>query len=168
MKSLIIYFSRRGENYINGMVQDITKGNCEIVAEIVKEITGADVFEVQTLVPYPVEYEKVIEQTQEEYRVKARPELKEYLDDISAYDRIILVGPNWWDTYPMAMFTELERLDWKGKTVYPCITHEDSGMGFLMRDIHRFCRGATIKDGLAIRGTDVSQAGGLLKAWLDL
>ena len=135
---------------------------------MIKEQTGADVFEIQTLKPYSSDYEKVIEETQEEYRMKARPELKEYLDDIDDYERIILVGPNWWDTYPMAMFTQLERLDWKGKVVYPCVTHEDSGMGFVMRDIHRFCRGATIKNGLAIRGTDVTQANGLIKAWLNL
>ena len=40
MKSLIIYFSRADENYAVGYID---KGNTEIVAEYVQELTGADV-----------------------------------------------------------------------------------------------------------------------------
>ena len=40
MKSLIIYFSRADENYAVGYID---KGNTEIVAEFVQELTGADI-----------------------------------------------------------------------------------------------------------------------------
>ena len=40
-KSLIIYFSRADENYAVGYID---KGNTEIVAEFVQELTGADIF----------------------------------------------------------------------------------------------------------------------------
>lgn len=39
MKNLIIYFSRADENYAVGYIE---KGNTEIVAEYVQELTGAD------------------------------------------------------------------------------------------------------------------------------
>ncbi len=42
-------------------------------------------------------------------------ELKQYLDDISDYDNV--AGPCWWGTYPMAVFSQLERLDFTGKRV---------------------------------------------------
>ena len=46
MKSLIIYFSRADENYAVGYID---KGNTEIVAEYVQELTGADMFKVEPL-----------------------------------------------------------------------------------------------------------------------
>lgn len=57
-----------------------------------------------------------IEEAKAELRAKARPELKVYLDDISDYDNIFVVGPNWWGIYPMALYNQLERLDFTGKT----------------------------------------------------
>lgn len=38
MKSLIIYFSHTGENYMNDGIRNIDKGNTEIVAEKIKEL----------------------------------------------------------------------------------------------------------------------------------
>ena len=32
-KNLILYYSRKGENYFNGCIKSIEKGNTEIVAE---------------------------------------------------------------------------------------------------------------------------------------
>ena len=42
MKSLVVYFSHIGENYMNGAIRNITKGNTEIVAEEISKLTGAD------------------------------------------------------------------------------------------------------------------------------
>ena len=38
MKSLIIYFSHTGENYMSDGIRNIDKGNTEIVAEKINEI----------------------------------------------------------------------------------------------------------------------------------
>ncbi len=62
-----------------------------------------------------------------ELREHARPELKKYLDDISDYDHVFVCGPCWWGTYPVAVFTQLERLDFTGKKVMALMTHEGSG-----------------------------------------
>ena len=34
-KNLIIYYSRKGENYVNGSIKKLSKGNTEIVAEFI-------------------------------------------------------------------------------------------------------------------------------------
>ena len=52
-KSLVIYFSRADENYAVG---NISKGNTEYIAEFVQELTGADLFKVEALVPYSANY----------------------------------------------------------------------------------------------------------------
>lgn len=56
-KNLIIYYSRADENYSVGYVD---KGNTEYVAEFVQELTNADMFKVEPLVPYPKEYQNCI------------------------------------------------------------------------------------------------------------
>ena len=62
MKSLIIYFSRADENYSVGFIE---KGNTEVVAEYVKELTSADMFKVEPLVEYAKDYNTCIKEAKE-------------------------------------------------------------------------------------------------------
>ena len=110
-KNLIIYYSRKGENYWNGSIKNISKGNTEIVAEFIQKAVGGDLFEVETVKEYAADYYECIEDAKAELRSNARPELKKYLTDISQYDNIVVAGPCWWGTYPMAVFTQLEKMD---------------------------------------------------------
>ena len=55
-KNLIIYYSRKGENYWNGGIRNIAKGNTEIVAEFIQKAVGGDLFEVDTVKPYAIDY----------------------------------------------------------------------------------------------------------------
>ena len=48
-KALIVYYSRKGENYWNGSIRNLEKGNSEIVAEMIADMTGGDLFEVDTV-----------------------------------------------------------------------------------------------------------------------
>jgi hypothetical protein len=80
---------------------------------------------------------------------------------------IYIVAPNWWGTLPMAMFTQLEKLDFTGKTVKTLITHEGSGLGSSMGDIRNLCSGADIRDGLAIQGAQVNSSKSLVERWIE-
>ena len=84
MKNLIIYYSRRGQNYVSGSVKNLSKGNTELITQYIADAIGADIFEVDTVKPYDADYMVCIEEAKAELRAKARPELKAYLDDISA------------------------------------------------------------------------------------
>lgn len=55
-KNLIIYYSRKGENYVNGSIKKLSKGNTEIVAEFIQKAVGGDLFEVDTVKPYSEDY----------------------------------------------------------------------------------------------------------------
>ena len=87
-----------------------------------------------------------------EYKENARPLLKQYIDSVADYDCIVVAGPSWCGTYPMAVLTQLERLDFTGKKVFPVITHEGSGLCNAPKTLEKCCKGATLCDGLAIRG----------------
>lgn len=167
MSDLVIYFSRNGENYFGGVLKNIEKGNTEVIAEYIKEITGADLFKVEPKVDYPEDYMECIDVAKKEQQNDARPEIKESLDDISSYDTIYIGFPNWWGTLPMPMFTQLEQLDFSDKTVKPFVTHEGSGFGSSQRDLKKLCEGAEIKKGLSIPGADVYDVKNMVETWIN-
>ena len=61
-KSIVIYFSRADENYFGGAMKYIEKGNTEVIAEYIRDITGADMFKVEPLEPYSADYMQCIEE----------------------------------------------------------------------------------------------------------
>ena len=165
MKNLVIYYSRKGQNYVNGTIQTLSKGNAEVIAEDIQKAVGADRFEVETVKPYSIDYKECIQEASKELHDHARPQLKERLKDISGYENIFIVGPCWWGTYPMPMFTCLEGLDFTGKKVFACMTHEGSGMGSSEKDLKDSLKGAIFGKSLAIAGHSVLQSEEIICNW---
>ncbi len=165
MKTLVIYYSRKGENYWNGSVKNIQKGNTEIVAEYIRDAVGADLFEVETVKEYAADYYECIDDAKKELRENARPQLKASLDDISAYDNIVVAGPCWWGTYPMAILTQLEQLDFTDKNVFPVMTHEGSGLSGAPSALKKHCKGAAVGKGLAVHGADAAKSEKAVSKW---
>ena len=94
-KNLVIYYSRKGQNYVNGKLVDLEVGNTELVAQYIRDAVGADLFEIETVKDYPADYMECTEVAKQEQRDNARPKLKEYLHDISEYDNIVIARPCW-------------------------------------------------------------------------
>ena len=164
-KNLILYYSRKGQNYVNGRILDLEKGNTALCAEFIQKAVGGDLFEVQTERPYAEDYHTCTLEAKEELTENARPELKEYVGDISEYDHFFVCGPCWWNTFPMAIFSQLERLDFTGKKVVPLMTHEGSGLGACERDLRKVCKGAVLGSGMAVHGADPGKAEKAVAAW---
>ena len=164
-KNLIIYYSRKGQNYWNGSIRELKKGNTEIVAEFIQKAVGGDLFEVETVNDYSTDYMTCTQEAQEELRAKARPELKRYLDSIDAYDNVFVCGPCWWGTFPMAVLSQLEKLDFTGKKVFAVMTHEGSGLGGSERTLREVCKGATVGKGLAVHGAEAAGSETMVTAW---
>lgn len=162
MKSIVIYFSRADENYGVGVVD---KGNTEIVAEYIQEITNADLFKVERKVPYAKDYQTCCDEAKEEQINNERPELISYLESIDDYDVIYIGSPIYCGTMPQPMFTQLEKLNFKGKIVKPFTTHEGSGLGNVVSDLKKICVGADIKDALAIKGTNAKNSKEIVEEW---
>lgn len=148
-KTMIVYYSRTGENYWNGSIKNLEKGNTETVAEMVADMTGGDLFEVETVKTYPEDYYQCIDEAKAELQRGDRPEVKAYADDLEDYDTIYVGYPNWWGTMPMVMFTFLEHYDLSGKRIIPFCTNEGSGMGGSERDLKKICKGAKVCCGQA-------------------
>lgn len=168
MASIVIYYSRRGENYWAGSVRNLAKGNTERVAEFVQEAVGADIFEVRTVKEYAADYYQCIDEAKEELEEGARPELVE-LPDVSGYDTIFLGYPNWWGTMPMCMYTLVEGLardgGLEGKRICPFCTNEGSGLGSSVRELERMATGATVERGLSVTGNRAAESRAEVARW---
>lgn len=165
-KSIIIYFSRTGENYTKNGIVDLKVGNTAIVANIVKDLTNSDIFEVKPLHNYPKDYRECVKVSVEELKNQSRPPLKEYLTDISSYDVIYIGTPIWCGTMPMPLFTQLEKLDFTNKKIKVFVTNEGSGVGNIPNDLKKICKNATSIDSISIIGSEASSSKPLIEEWL--
>ena len=150
-KAIIIFFSRAGENYEVGTV-DV--GNTEMIVNYLTKVTNITSFKINPETAYPVSYNEMLTVAQNEKSSNARPKIKDPLTDISKYDTILLGYPIWHGNLPNIVMTQLEMLDFEGKTIYPFNTHEGSGLGSSISDIKNSAPKADVKDGFALRGTD--------------
>ena len=165
MAILIAYYSRKGQNYWNGSIVDLAKGNTQRVAEFVQNAVGGDLFEIETVREFSKDYYVCIEEAKRELRERARPELKAWPESLDGYDTIFLGYPNWWGTMPMCVYTFLERFDLTGKKIVPFCTNEGSGMGGSERELKKVCKGATVAPGLSIHGAEAAQSEAKVAAW---
>jgi flavodoxin len=70
-KCLIAYYSRKGNNYVSGRIVDLPIGNTEVVANMIQEINGGDMFHIEAVKPYPKDYTETTEVAQDELRANA-------------------------------------------------------------------------------------------------
>ena len=149
---LVLYFSRTGEQYNVGVID---KGNTAIVAEMIGEATGADLYEILPADDhYPMTYKELTEVGLQEQRDRARPAYAGQLPDMSSYDTIFIGAPVWWGDWPMILYTVFESTPLSGKTLVPFSTHAGSGLSGFDRSLAAVYPDCTVAKGLAIAGTD--------------
>ena len=159
---LVAYLSRAGENYNVGETREgsasaayagyIEKGNTAIMAALIAELTGGDLFEISTVTPYPEDYASMLRVAQEEIDTDARPELAAQVENMADYDVIFIGYPIWHAKMPQAIYSFIESYDLAGKTVIPFNTHEGSGQSGTQRVIENALPDCTVLQGVAIQG----------------
>lgn len=112
-KVLVAYFSRIGEQH---GVNNIQEGNTAIVAKMIAEKTGADLFEIKPLNDtYPNGYIQLTQAAKAEKQANARPEICGKVENIEDYDVVFLGYPNWWGDMPMPVYTFVDNHDLSAK-----------------------------------------------------
>ena len=165
--TLVVYYSRKGENHMPGGVQVLEKGHTERAAEFIAKALNADLFEVDTVKPYAENYRACCGEAFAEFKAAARPEIKGYVEDISGYDTVFVCYPCWCGTAPMCIYTFLEHYDFTGKKIVPLCTNEGSGMANSEADIAKSCPGANVVSGLSVRGHKVIDSEAEIAAWAN-
>ena len=147
---LVAFFSRTGENFEVGYIE---KGNTHIIADQIADIMHADkIFEIQTVKPYPADYQEMTKIAKEEQAASARPALAARVEDMASYDIIYLGYPIWYQDLPMPVYTFLESYDFSGKTIIPFCTGMGNTMSGMEEEIPLFAKGAQLRRGLGIQG----------------
>ena len=168
MKAIIVYYSRSGENLVNGTLKNLKIGNTEMAALILQKITGADLFRIVPKQDYPEEYCHCIDLARQDLLRKKRPDLKAVPEHLETYSRIYLGYPNYWGTKPAPVFSFLEQSDLSGQEIWPFCTHEDGGFGHSLEDLKRVCPASVIADGLSIRGAEVQNETEAMEHWVTM
>lgn len=178
---LIAYISRAGENYNVGITDPnsasaayagyIEKGNTQIVAEALAELTGGDLYRITTVEPYPDDYASMLTRAREELDADTRSELAGELPNLDDYDIIMIGYPIWHGATPRPVLTFLENYDLSGKKLVPFNTHEGSGQSGTAKEIEHSAPNAEMVDGIAIQGKTAQehtdQTIELLTDWLS-
>lgn len=136
MKCIVLYYSYGG--------------NTRSVAKKIADAIGADLAEIETVIPYTGSYDQVVEQGQQEVNCGFCPELKPVHVDLSRYDTVVLGSPVWWYTFAPAMNSFLRHAELSGKAVYPFATN-GGWIGHTFKDYGKACPGADVRAGLNVR-----------------
>ena len=142
-------------------------GNTGVVADMIAQATGADLFSIRTVEQYPDTYDATLDQGQQEQSDGARPELATHLENLDSYDTIFLGFPNWWGDMPMAVYTFLDEVDLSGKTVIPFVTSGGSGFSNTISTIQQMEPQATVQEGLSIGASSATGAQQQVESWLS-
>ena len=151
-KTLIVYFSQTG--------------NTEGLANLIHEISGADIFRLERATPYasssngPVLYGEALN----ELRAEAVPELKAY-PDIDQYDTILLGYCNWWSSIPASVRSFLLHDDFSGKTIVSFCSMGGGQFGQTISAIAKLAPNSVINEGLMVSYSSYDRAE--INEWLE-
>jgi hypothetical protein len=164
---LLAYFSRPGENYYYyGERIDLEVGNTEVLTRMIRDRIDCDVHRMEASDPYPRITTRPSPATPASRTPTLTPAIANALPSIRGYVTVLLASPMWNVRPPMIVKTFTEALDFRGMTVRPVTTRTMSRRGTAARDYADACRGATLAEGLAIQGEQVTEAGADLDSWL--
>jgi flavodoxin len=141
-------------------------GNTREIANHLHESAGGDIVEIQTIKPYPNDYDSVLKQAKQELKSGYKPALKTKIENISSYDYIFIGYPIWCGTIPAAIKTFLSEYDVSGKTIIPFCTQGGGGPGRSVADIAKLCPKSTVLEGIVILGNDAKAASTQVAEWL--
>lgn len=157
-KMLIIYYSW-------------SNGNTKRIANMIKNATGADITEIDTVTPYEGSYEEVVDQGQDEVNRGYMPPIKPLDVDLNNYEVIVVGTPTWWYTMAPAVKTFFNENDFTGKTVIPFMTN-GGWPGHVIKDMEKACEGAKCVEPMEIQfdstgGDHLETSEKEIKAWIE-
>lgn len=142
-------------------------GNTGVMAHMIAEASGGELFAIQTVEPYPDSYDATIDVGQSEKNDGIRPELSAHIENLDQYDTVFVGFPNWWYGMPMVMYSFFDEYDFSGKTIIPFCTSGGSAFSDAVSEITSMEPEATVLEGLHIGGSSVTGAKDRVNEWVE-
>ena len=173
-KTLIVYFSKDGENYGKNLSKEnvvtLSEGNTKIMAEKIKSFINSDLYEMIPTVPYPDDLQELYDQTLVEKNRNTLPKIKNEVSNLDSYDVIFIGYPIWHAAYPQIIKTFISdnKEILEKKIIVPFNTHAGSGSAGTYKKLFDEIGTPVEKglNGLAINGTEVNTSDETIKNWL--
>lgn len=142
-------------------------GNTKHIAEEINKYVDGDMFEIETAVEYPQDYnETAYGVAKKQHDENIFPELKDN-GDVSGYDVIFVGTPAWWYTMAPAVKTFLKENDFEGKTIVPFVTHGGGGGYHVADDMAKLATDAkVVKEQLVVYGSGNSATKVEIENWI--
>ena len=118
--------------------------NTEKAAKIIAEETGADLYQIELVTPYPAEYKAQTELAKKELADGILPPIKPWPENIGEYDVVFVGSPVWWGTMATPVRTFLASGALKGKIVIPFVTHGGGGADNSFTDTAKLCEDCNV------------------------
>ena len=142
-------------------------GNAKFVSEHIQALTGADVFELTLVDPYPEDVNATIERANKERESGVLPSLVGKIENFADYDIIFLGSPNWFGTLSLPVMSFLNSYDLSGKTIVPFITFGGGGLMNTIIDLKALVPNATILEEFSASRDDVKNSQAEITQWLE-
>ena len=128
-------------------------GNTATVAKWIAKHTGGELVPIEAVEAYPDAYGETLKAARKDMENGGTRTIKA-VPPLDGYDVVFIGSPIWYGTYapPVAEFFKTH--SFAGKTVVPFCTHGGGGAGRYFVDVRKACPAATVKEGLAIRGSN--------------
>lgn len=176
-KNLVVYFSMpettdpdnmsREEELSTVIIDGEVLGNTQYVAYVIEQNTGADIFRIEPVTPYPLDHSGLEDIAQKEQQENARPEIAGVVENMEQYDTVFFGFPNWYFDMPQIMYSFLDQYDLSGKTIVPFVTSGGSGFSDAISTIEQMEPDANvITDGLSISRNVVQDSEQDIIQWL--
>ncbi len=140
-------------------------GHTRSVAEAVRSMTGADLFHIETVEPYPDEYRAKTEVVKEEIEKNVKRPIKPLGINLDQYDVVILGTPTWWHRPAQPLKTWMETVDLTKKFVLTMSTHGGGGLMEVRSELKSLLRGVKLGTHFLSYG-GVSQSDPDVRDWL--
>ena len=128
-------------------------GNTVTVAKWIAKHSGGELVPIEAVEAYPDAYGETLKAAKKDMENDGTRAIKA-VPPLDGYDVVFIGSPIWYGTYapPVAEFFKTH--SFAGKTVVPFCTHGGGGAGRYFVDVRKACPAATVKVGLAIRGSN--------------
>lgn len=141
-------------------------GTTQRMAQQIQDITGADMFRIEPVTPYPAEYTPCTEVAREEKDNNARPAIAGTVENWDDYDVVFIGCPVWWWTTPMIIHTFCESYGFQGKTVVPFCTYASTYRDETLAEIVNSTPDAAHLSGEGLTGGRITRE--TIQTWIDL
>ncbi|MGM9873834.1 MAG: flavodoxin [Bacilli bacterium] len=167
MKSIVVYFSKNGENIVDHKVVDLPVGNTEIIARKIQALTSSDIFELKPVRPYPYKYDDCLKVAEKEYQTNECHEFVHTYENLSDYDVVFIGFPIWYKSYPRIINRFIKEYDLKDKTILPFCTNDEGNFGIAELELRSLLSSSSLKPGFYVQGKDIHICNERLERWIS-